>query len=146
MYEHGFFHPSRGYWQTIGTPSPETVAGYPEGTVEVPLKPGADYEWDGAEWQHNPPPEPTPEERRAALPPITARQLRLTLIRAGISLATVEAAIEAIPDEAARDEARVEWEYASHYERLHPLMAQVASALELTDEAVDALWDQALTA
>src|SRR5690625_916068 len=83
---------------------------------------------------------------RTALPPITARQLRLTLIRAGISLSTVEAAIEAIPDEAARDEARVEWEYASHYERLHPLMAQVASALELTDEAVDALWDQALTA
>lgn len=46
----GFFHPSRGYWQTIGEPPQHILDGYPEGTVEVPLKPGADHEWNGKEW------------------------------------------------------------------------------------------------
>lgn len=176
MAEAGFYHPERGYWQAIALPDPQPIyesqpipdtdpeeyedvlvghsdpladllASYPEGTVEVPLKPGADYEWDGEEWQHVTPPEPTPEERRAAMPEITARQLRLTLRRgAGITPAMVESAIASIEDEGEREDALIEWEYASRYERLHPLIAQVADALELTDEAVDALWDQALTA
>src|SRR5690625_661784 len=126
--EHGFFHPSLGYWQTISTPSLEQVAAYPEGTVEVPLKPGEHYEWDGEEWQHVPPPDPTPEERRAAMAPITARQLRLTLLRAGHPPATVEAATQAISDNQEREEALIEWEYASHYERLHPLILSLAPA------------------
>jgi len=93
------------------------------------------------------PEEPTPEELREQMPPITARQLRLTLRRAaGITPAMVDGIIAGIEDEGEREDALIEWEYASHYERLHPLLAQIADALELTDEAVDALWDQALTA
>lgn len=66
MSEHGFFHPSRGYWQTIGTPSPETIASYPAGTVQVPLKPireGYEYHWDPAaeEWVESAIPAPEPE-------------------------------------------------------------------------------------
>lgn len=53
--EHGFFHPSRGYWQTIGEPSSEILATYPAGTVEVPLKPSADHEWQDGAWVHVPP-------------------------------------------------------------------------------------------
>jgi len=48
--EHGFYHPSRGYWQTNSEPPQRVLDGYPEGTVEVPLKPGSDYEWDGSQW------------------------------------------------------------------------------------------------
>jgi len=48
--EHGFFHPSRGYWQTNSEPPQNVLDGYPDGTVEVPLKPGPDHEWDGAQW------------------------------------------------------------------------------------------------
>ena len=48
--EQGFFHPERGYWQTISEPSSEMLASYPAGTVQVPLKPGADFEWDGVAW------------------------------------------------------------------------------------------------
>tara|TARA_R110002095_G_scaffold103326_1_gene90559 strand:- start:10 stop:363 length:354 start_codon:yes stop_codon:yes gene_type:complete len=48
--EYGFFHPDRGYWQATSKPSAETLAGYPDGTVSVPLKPGADYEWQGGRW------------------------------------------------------------------------------------------------
>lgn len=54
--EIGFYHPSRGYWQTLGRPSNDIVAGYPEGTVQVPLKPSQDHEWDGSEWVYSPPP------------------------------------------------------------------------------------------
>jgi hypothetical protein len=60
--EHGFFHPDRGYWQTIGDAPAEIRATYPEGTIEVPLKPGAGYEWSGKSWVFAPPPAPTPEE------------------------------------------------------------------------------------
>lgn len=47
--ERGYYHPSRGYWQTMSEPSAEVLATFPEGTIEVPLKPGADYEWDEVE-------------------------------------------------------------------------------------------------
>ena len=46
--EHGFYHPSRGYWQTTNEPPAHIMAAYPEGTVQVPLKPGPEYEWTGS--------------------------------------------------------------------------------------------------
>jgi hypothetical protein len=52
--EHGFFHPLKGYWQTLSTPSSEVLASYPNGTTEIPLKPGDYYEWTGAEWVYTP--------------------------------------------------------------------------------------------
>ncbi len=54
--ERGFWHPARGYWQAIGNRLPP----YPVGTVEVPLRPGVDYNWNGSEWVHNPRPAPVP--------------------------------------------------------------------------------------
>lgn len=48
--EHGFFHPERGYWQTVGGRPAEL----PEGTVEVPLKPGAGYHWRDGAWVFEP--------------------------------------------------------------------------------------------
>ena len=48
--ECGFFHPGRGYWQTIAEPSAELMAEYPDGTIEIPLKPGAGYEWMDGKW------------------------------------------------------------------------------------------------
>ncbi len=74
------------------------------------------------------------------LPPLTARQLRLGLIAAGISLASVEATIAGIEDATDREIAQVEWEYASQFQRDHPLIEQVGTALELTPEQIDAAW------
>lgn len=54
--EKGFYHPERGYWQTIGEPSQEIRDSYPEGTQEVPLKPSADHHWEGGEWVYRAPP------------------------------------------------------------------------------------------
>lgn len=53
--EKGFFHPNRGYWQTTNEPPQHILDGYPEGTIEVPIKPGQDYEWQGDEWVLIPP-------------------------------------------------------------------------------------------
>ncbi len=89
------------------------------------------------------PPPPTAEEQRASMPSISPRQLRLALIGAGVSLASVDAAIAAIPDQAQREAAQVEWEYATTYVRTHPLIVSLTPALGLTDEQVDDLWQAA---
>lgn len=121
--------------------------GWPDAEWSIPGKiaddPEAD-EYDRLQWYG-----PGDKPARAAieaivitpkLPPLTARQLRLGLIAAGISLASVEAAIADIEDEADREIARVEWEYASQFERDHPLIGQVGVALSLTPEQIDAAW------
>lgn len=100
-------------------------------------------EWESAGNVIEPYAEPvlTPEEQRALMPPISKRQLRLTLVRNGISLSDLDAAILAMGDEAV-----IEWQDASEYRRLHPLLNQVAAHLSLTQEQVDVMWQQALSA
>lgn len=83
----------------------------------------------------------TPEEERARMPSISKRQLRLTLVRNGISLADLDAAILTMGDEAI-----IEWQDASEYHRLHPLLNQVADYLSLTQAQVDMMWRQAMAA
>jgi hypothetical protein len=63
--EHGFYHLTLGYWQTVSTPSDEHLASYPEGTFVVPLKPGRDFIWDGSQWVAVAPIPPTPEQLSA---------------------------------------------------------------------------------
>ena len=53
--EKGFYHPSRGYWQTTNTPPQSILDSYPEGTVSVDLKPSEDHQFDGLDWVHVPP-------------------------------------------------------------------------------------------
>lgn len=81
-----------------------------------------------------------------ALLPITKRQLRLTLVRKGISLSTVEAAIAAMPEGLSKEEAKIEWADASTFYRTHPTLLQVAGAVGLTETQVDAMWQEAVTA
>jgi hypothetical protein len=50
MSEHGFYHPTVGYWQTISTPTEAHLAAYPAGTVEVPLQPSNLHAWGGSAW------------------------------------------------------------------------------------------------
>lgn len=89
--------------------------------------------------------EPTPEEARANLPDLTARQLRLALLGNAITMSQVTTAILDIPDVIDRDKALVEWEYASNFARAHPLIATVGAALGLTDEQIDTMWVAALS-
>jgi hypothetical protein len=79
----------------------------------------------------NPPPYVVPE---APAPAITARQLRLWLVRNGYTLAQVEAVIDGLP-EPARTEAKIEWEFASEFQPGHPTLLAVAAALGIADIA-----------
>lgn len=91
-----------------------------------------------------PPPPPTLEELRAQIPPLTARQLRLGLVRHGISLSSVTVTIEAMPAGPEKEKAQIEWEYATTFNRMHPLIATVGAALNLTDIQIDAMWRAAV--
>lgn len=139
--ECGYFHPDRGYWQTTGEPPLDILATYPEGTIEYPLKPGENYQPKNGGWVYvEPPPEPV------VLSPVTKRQLRLTLVRHGISLANIEALIASMPEGMQKDEARIEWEDAQTFERNHPTLLLIAQALDLTPAAVDEMWLEAMVA
>jgi hypothetical protein len=89
---------------------------------------------------------PTPEELRASMPPVTPRQLRLTLVRSGHSLASVTEAIAALPEGLTKEETAIEFEYATTFERTSVTLLTIASALGMTPEAVDVLWSQAVAA
>lgn len=77
----------------------------------------------------------------ARLPAIKARQLRLWLHGAGL-LEQIPALIEALP-EPRRTPARIEWEYATDYEREHPLVLQLGAALGMSAAEIDMAWRQA---
>jgi len=87
-----------------------------------------------------PPPPPTPQS-------ITRRQLRLWLVRHGIALEAVEAAIATLP-QGQRTEAIIEWMDATQYERDNPLLVQLAGAVlglqgAKLDAALDAVFAEA---
>lgn len=66
--------------------------------------------------------------------PLTPRQIRMALSRAGLR-ETVEGAVSA-GDQDLKDW----WEWSQTYERLHPAVVAMGAALGQTDEAMDALW------
>jgi hypothetical protein len=108
-------------WEAAGNPKASQWA-------LLPPRPGDDAVWNGSEWVVPAP--PVPES-------VSARQIRLWLVRHGISLAAVDAAIDAIPDQLQRDSVRVEWDYAPYVERAHPMLVPLAAALGLTEQQVD---------
>lgn len=72
---------------------------------------------------------------------VTMRQARLALLGAGL-LAQVDSTINAMP--APQDAAlRIWWEYSTTVERHNATVLQLASALQLTSQQLDALFVQA---
>jgi hypothetical protein len=74
---------------------------------------------------------------RAVPQSVTATQIRLWLVESGVSLATVGAAISAIPGQQERDIASVYWEYAPYIERDHSLVAAIGEAMGMSAEQID---------
>lgn len=105
--EHGFYHPDIGYWQTIGEPSEEILATYPAGTIEVPLKPGADYQWQDGEWVYAPAPVDLGNLKASLKAQIDAdaeaQRLKYITPGAGQSMAYLQKAMEATAYLAATD-------------------------------------------
>lgn len=79
----------------------------------------------------------TPEPADEIVPPIqpiSPRQIRMALTRAGLR-PYVEAAVLA-GDQDLKDW----WEFSTSFERLNPQVIAMGSALEKTSEELDALW------
>ncbi|ATB03626.1 hypothetical protein VP03_12340 [Sinorhizobium meliloti] len=98
--------------------------------------PGHIFKWAGSEWV----PEEIPPTPSLHMPALTARQFRLGLVNNGLTPAQVTATIEAMPNGSAKETALIEWEYATTFNREHPLIATVGAALGLSDEQIDAMW------
>jgi len=81
--EHGFYHPDRGYWQTNGTVSQQIRDGYPEGTVELTLKPSMHHTLVEGEWVFVAPVIDPAEV-------VAERDRRLTILASGYTLAERE--------------------------------------------------------
>lgn len=154
--EKGFFHTSRGYWQTTNEPPQHILDTFPAGTVEVPLKPGADFEWNGSEW--------------VAVPPDPAQQLAaeraaMSATRGQFLIAAVGAGIitEATAEEAAgggwpaafdafmaglsapqRIAAKAAWVDGDKVRRTNPILALIAADQSVSPDAVDDLFRAAM--
>lgn len=86
------------------------------------------------------PPEPAPVPAAVSM-----AQARIALARAGISEATVDALIEAMPDGLTKTEARIWWQRSNEVQRAHPVVALMAPALGLDAEDLDNLFREAAT-
>jgi len=86
---------------------------------------------------------PSLDEIRNSMRNLTARQLRLGLLSLG-KLEAVPAAIAELP-QPEKSQAEIEWNFATEFRRLHPLITQLVPILGLTDEQVDAVWEEFAT-
>lgn len=88
-------------------------------------------------WQKAPPPQaPVPDE-------IESRLLRKWLILHGYSIASIDAAIAAIPDAVERELTRNEWEYATSYTRRHPMFPAFVRATGMSSDLIDQAFREA---
>jgi hypothetical protein len=85
-----------------------------------------------------PSPEPVPSE-------VSNAQAREALIRSGISISSVDAALAAITDPVEREVAVTQWEYRSTIRRDAELVVSMAGAMNLTPAQVDDLFRLAAT-
>jgi len=119
---HGFFHPDRGYWQTLTEPSLEILSAYPEGTISYPLKPGENYVPKDGGWEYEELPVVPDPEMVAVLYPVHLWE-RMTKDEAdavGAAMAEQDLRTRKIFESASS--------YRSDHE-LWPLLQQIATTL-----------------
>ena len=73
-------------------------------------------------------------------PVLSAVQLRLGILAAGLTLEGIDAAIAGIADPTQRVRVQTYWEFATQFERSHPLVAGMVGLLGLTEQQADELW------
>jgi len=70
---------------------------------------------------------------------VTARQIRLSLIKNNISLTEVESIINSLPSELS-EKATIEWEYSNTFKRNHALVGVIGAIKGLTSDQIDKIW------
>ena len=121
---------TRGFVQTFVRADLPDGWAPPDGCTAVPadeLPPG---------WQLAEDADPVP-------PTISARQARLWLVRHGVSLTSVDAAVNSIPDAITRESVRVEWEYGTEVDRGSPWLAALGPSLGLDASTLDTAFREA---
>ena len=73
-------------------------------------------------------------------PVLSAVQLRLGILAAGLTLEGIDAAIAGIEDPTQRVRVQTYWEFATQFERSHPLVAGMVGLLGMTEQQADELW------
>jgi hypothetical protein len=73
------------------------------------------------------------------LPSISPRQIRYALVMSGITLASIETAINQLPDPD-KSLAFVAWEYATEFRREEELVNSIGVFLNLTPQQIDEMW------
>jgi hypothetical protein len=76
---------------------------------------------------------------------ISPMQARLWLVRNGIALTDIDAAIESIADQQTRDTVRVQWEYGLEVVRSSDWLAALGPVLGLDDATLDQAFREAAT-
>ncbi len=111
-------------------------ATFPEGTVEVPLKPDANAVWDGEQWRAGTPPTITVEDYKAAVQAHLDAAARSKLYTDGNSLATYTASTN--PQWAAEAQAFVAWRDAV-WQQVYGLWASPPEPVPSPEEVVAGL-------
>lgn len=70
---------------------------------------------------------------------VTPRQFRMSLVQKGIELSTVTAIIDSLP-EPEQTLARINWEYATSFDRDNEMLNQMAPALNLSPADLDEIF------
>ncbi len=116
--------------EALGLVVPATADPVPDG--KVVLSTSVERVGDVVQFVH--------ELADAPIPPLSPRQLHMMLVMLDMDEASIEAQIALIPDATDRKLAQAEWRKAQHYERDHPLVSDLAVALEFEATQLDALW------
>jgi len=87
--------------------------------------------WDGSQWQA--PPVEVPAQ-------VTMAQARKALIMSGITIASVDAAIDAIADATEREIAQTDWQYRDTVRRDSDLVTTLGTELGVTEQQQDDLF------
>lgn len=83
------------------------------------------------------------EEQKAPIPQtITAVQLKRWLLRADL-MTSVDAAINSLPDFEQKD-FQIMWEYETLFARDNPELLKIAAAINMSDEAIDTAFCEAV--
>lgn len=126
----------------------ELVASYPEGTKEVPLKPGENFAWINDVWEATPPaPPPVREDisRRQFFEGLAEIKLitkdeAFDAVASGVIPPALMAIVNGMTDEDAKFKAKMLLAGATEYFRSHPLVMVFAVVQGMSEAEVDNFW------
>lgn len=110
-----------------------------------PAKPSNSHTWNGVGWVESRTPEQIEESKLKSLTSLTRRQFRRVLVQNGYDLDVIKAKILEIEDTQTRQLTLIDWEDADTFERLDTSLIMMAEMMGMSDDQVNAMWEQALT-